>query len=54
MKFIDTEDNIMEKFRQIVFTSPNVAEFLEKELPELAPDQVAVKTAISSISCGTE
>ena len=48
------EGNIMEKFRQIVFTSPNVAEFLEKELPELAPDQVAVKTAISSISCGTE
>jgi 2-desacetyl-2-hydroxyethyl bacteriochlorophyllide A dehydrogenase len=48
------EKNTMEKFRQIVFTSPNVAEFLEKELPELAPDQVAVKTAISSISCGTE
>ena len=31
-EFIDMEKNIMEKFRQIVFTSPNVAEFLEKEL----------------------
>ena len=44
----------MEKYRQIVFTKPNTAELLEKPLPELAPTQVAVKTFISSISCGTE
>ena len=44
----------MEKYRQIVFTKPCVAEFLEKTLPELGSNQVAVKTAISSISCGTE
>lgn len=44
----------MEKYRQIVFTKPCVAEFLEKTLAELAPDQVAVKTVVSSISCGTE
>ena len=44
----------MEKFRQIVFTKPCVAEFLEQTMPELAPDQVAVKTVVSSISCGTE
>ncbi len=44
----------MEKYRQIVFTKPNTAELLEKPLPELAPSQVAVKTMISSISCGTE
>lgn len=48
------EDNTMEKYRQIVFTKPNTAELLEKPLPELAPTQVAVKTMISSISCGTE
>ena len=44
----------MEKYRQIVFTKPGVAEFLEKDLPELGADQVAVKTVVSSISCGTE
>lgn len=44
----------MEKYRQIVFTKPGVAEFWEKELKALAPDEVAVKTAVSSISCGTE
>ena len=40
--------------KQIVFTKPNTAELLEKNIPELAPDSVAVKTVISSISCGTE
>ena len=40
--------------KQIVFTKPNTAEFLETEIPALAPDSVAVKTVISSISCGTE
>ena len=44
----------MEKYRQIVFTAPCVAEFLEKTLPELTSNQVAVKTMVSSISCGTE
>lgn len=40
--------------KQIVFTKPNTAEFLERNIPALAPDSVAVKTVISSISCGTE
>ena len=47
-------EDFMKKYRQIVFTSPCVAEFLEKTLPELGENQVAVKTMVSSISCGTE
>ncbi len=49
-----SEVEIMEKYRQIVFTKPCVAEFLEKNLPTLGAGQVAVKTVVSSISCGTE
>lgn len=40
--------------KQIVFTYPGVAEYLERNLPQVGADMVAVKTYISSISCGTE
>lgn len=44
----------MEKGKRIVFTKKDTAELLEVDLGNLAADQVAVKIAISSISCGTE
>jgi len=40
--------------KRIVFTAPNVAEVLETEAPELAPGQVLVQMAVSTISSGTE
>lgn len=40
--------------KRIVFTKKDTAELLDCQLPDLEPDQVAVKIAISSISCGTE
>ena len=40
--------------KQIVFTAPNKAELIEHPIPALAPHQVMVKTAVSTISCGTE
>ena len=40
--------------KQIVFTAPGVAEFLDRDIPKLGENDVAVKTAVSSISCGTE
>jgi len=42
------------KAKQILFTKINTAELCEVTLPELAPDSVAVKTAFSTISAGTE
>ena len=44
----------MATMKQIVFTRPNTAEFLDREIPAVGAGQVAVKTVISSISCGTE
>ena len=47
----------MEKYKQIVFIKENLAELVEGEEINLAkvPDgEVAVKTEISTISCGTE
>lgn len=44
----------MATMKQIVFTKPNTAEFLDREIPAVGAGQVAVKTVISSISCGTE
>lgn len=40
--------------KQIVFTAPNKAELIEHPIPALTPHQVMVKTAVSTISCGTE
>lgn len=40
--------------KKIVFTKKDTAELLEVNLGELGADQVAVKLAVSSISCGTE
>lgn len=40
--------------KQIVFTRRNTAELLEVEESGLLPDQIAVKTMFSTISCGTE
>ena len=40
--------------KQIVFTKPNTAEFLDRTVPTVGADMVAVKTVVSSISCGTE
>ena len=47
----------MEVLKQIVFTKPNTAEFLEMgdiDLNSLAENQVVVKTHISTVSSGTE
>ena len=44
----------MEKGKRIVFTKKDTAELLEVNLPALGANQVAAKTAVSSISCGTE
>jgi 2-desacetyl-2-hydroxyethyl bacteriochlorophyllide A dehydrogenase len=40
--------------RNIVFTAPNVAEVVDKPVPEPGPGQVLVKTVRSCISSGTE
>ena len=40
--------------KQIVFTEPNVAKLLDRELGEIGPHDVLVKTAFSTISAGTE
>lgn len=40
--------------KQIVFTKKDTAELLEADFKEPAPNEVAVKTMISTISCGTE
>lgn len=42
------------KTQQIIFTAPRVAELQEHSLPELQADEVLVKTAVSTISSGTE
>lgn len=42
------------KTKAIVFTAPYTAEFTEKDLPELTPDKVCVRTEYSLISGGTE
>ena len=40
--------------KQIIFTAPNVAEYLPIETPALQPDQVRVKTVVHTMSNGTE
>ncbi len=40
--------------KQIVFTKKNTAEFLDVPLPELTEHSVCVRTAVSTVSCGTE
>ncbi|MBR2965431.1 MAG: hypothetical protein IKC34_02645 [Clostridia bacterium] len=40
--------------KQIIFPEKNKAELIEKKLPELLADEVMVKTAVSTISNGTE
>lgn len=42
------------KIKHIVFTEVNKAELLDKTLPDPKGDEVLVKTAISTISAGTE
>lgn len=42
------------KLKQIVFTEKNKAELLEVEAQPLAPNDVMVETAVSTVSCGTE
>ncbi len=47
----------MPKIKQIVFTKPFVAEYLdlgEKDFVEIAPNEVVVKTHFSTVSAGTE
>lgn len=47
----------MKKIKQIVFTRPCVAEYLdvrETDFEDIAPDHVAVKTYVSTVSPGTE
>lgn len=40
--------------KQIIFTKPHKAELLDVEYRKPLPDEVVVKTAFSTISCGTE
>ena len=40
--------------KQIIFTEINTAKLLDKELPELSSHEVMVKTAVSTVSAGTE
>lgn len=40
--------------KRILFTSPGVAEYVTTDCPELNPDQVMVKMAVSTVSSGTE
>lgn len=42
------------KCKQIVFTEKNKAELLTVDIGELKPNEVMVKTEVSTISCGTE
>ena len=42
------------KIKQIIFTEPNVAKLLEREIGEIGACDVLVKTAFSTISAGTE
>ena len=42
------------KTKQILFTAPGIAELCEVELKDLAPEEVLVETAVSSVSAGTE
>ncbi|MDD5603090.1 MAG: zinc-binding alcohol dehydrogenase [Eubacteriales bacterium] len=42
------------KTKQIFFTSPGIAELMEKELPPVGPGDVLVKTEYTAISGGTE
>jgi len=44
----------MSMMKQIVFTKPGVAEWLDRNVPTVEANMVAVKTIVSSISCGTE
>ena len=40
--------------KQIVFTKPNTAELLNKEIKQVSGTLVKVKTQFSTVSCGTE
>jgi len=42
------------KSKYIAFTSPGIAELLEREVPALKPDEVLVETVVSTVSSGTE
>ena len=42
------------KTKQILFTRPNTAEFLDVETREMGENDVMIETVFSSISCGTE
>lgn len=42
------------KTKQIIFSAVNTAELIEKEPEELTPHSVMVRTAFSTVSCGTE
>lgn len=42
------------KNQQILFVSPNVAELVDCDLPKPRPHEIVVKTAISTVSNGTE
>ncbi|MBQ8187969.1 MAG: zinc-binding alcohol dehydrogenase [Clostridia bacterium] len=42
------------KSKYIAFTSPGIAELLEKDMPALKPGEVLVETLVSTVSAGTE
>ncbi len=42
------------KNQQIIFTAPGAAELLEVPMPVPGEGQVVVRTAVSSVSSGTE
>ena len=43
------------KNANIIFTSPRVAELVDKDMPEIKSDyDVLIKTAVTTVSAGTE
>ncbi len=54
ISFVPQKRRAVMKAKEIIFTKINTAELCDIELPELAPDAVAVKTMYSAISQGTE
>lgn len=42
------------KIKQILFTAPKVAEIVEREIGDPAPNEVRVRLAVSTVSSGTE
>ena len=54
IKRIAEKGSVIMQTKQIVFTKPNTAELLTKEIKQVSGTLVRVKTQFSTVSCGTE